>query len=146
MKKEKLSEMPKVVTCILEHDGKILLLKRSNQVRTYRGLWGGVAGYIEKHEEPYHAAIKEIQEETGIYLDALKLICEGDTLQFSDTYDGRNYDWVVYPFLFHIKSRKLVHLDWEHEEYCWVYPNKVKKFDTVPGLYQVIIKLLSATS
>ena len=53
--------MSQVVTCILEHDGKILLLKRSNQVGTYRGLWGGVAGYVEELEDPYDTALKEIQ-------------------------------------------------------------------------------------
>lgn len=135
--------MPQVVTCLLENDGKILLLKRSNLVGTYRGLWGGVAGYIEKLEDPYDTAIKEIQEEVGISLDALELICKGDPIEFSDTYSGRRYDWIVYPFLFHIRSKELVRLDWEHEEYRWVYPPEVKKFNTVPGLDEVVTKLLS---
>ena len=39
--------MPQVVTCILEHGGKILLFKRSSLVGTYGGLWVGVAGYEE---------------------------------------------------------------------------------------------------
>jgi len=136
--------MPQVVTCLLEHDGKILLLKRSNLVGTYRGLWGGVAGYIEKFENPYDTAVKEIQEEVGISSDALDLIWKGDPIEISDAYDGRSYDWVVYPFLFHIRSKELVRLDWEHDEYRWVSPSEVKKFDTVPGLDEVVIKLLGA--
>ena len=145
MNEELLYDMPQVVTCLLGHDGKILLLKRSNLVGTYRGLWGGVAGYIEKLEEPYDTAIKEIQEEVGISLDALELIWKGDPIEISDNYAGRSYNWVVYPFLFHIKSKELVNLDWEHEEYRWVYPSEVKKFDTVPGLVEVVTKLLSAS-
>ena len=137
--------MPQVVTCLLEHDGKILLLKRSNLVGTYRGLWGGVAGYIEKFEDPYDTAVKEIQEEVGISSDALDLIWKGDPIEISDTYDGRSYDWVVYPFLFHIRSKELIRLDWEHEEYRWVYPSEVKKFNTVPGFDEVVTKLLSAS-
>jgi len=136
--------MPHVVTCLLEHDGKILLLKRSNLVGTYRGLWGGVAGYIEKLEDSYNTAIKEIREEVGISLDSLELIRKGDPIEISDTYDGRSYNWIVYPFLFHIRSKELVNLDWEHEEYRWVYPSEVKKIDTVPGLDKVVAKLLSA--
>jgi 8-oxo-dGTP pyrophosphatase MutT (NUDIX family) len=137
--------MPQVVTCILEHDGKILLLKRSNLVGTYRGLWGGVAGYVEELEEPYDTAVKEIREEAGIDADAVELVRKGDPIEFSDTYDGRRYNWIVYPFLFHIQSKELVQIDWEHEEYRWVHPSEVKKLDTVPGLDDVVTQLLGTT-
>jgi 8-oxo-dGTP pyrophosphatase MutT (NUDIX family) len=134
--------MPQVVTCILEHDGKILLLKRSNQVGTYRGLWGGVAGYVEEFEDPYDTALKEIQEEAGIELDAFELVKKGNPIEFSDTYDGRRYDWVVYPFLFHVQSKEPIHIDWEHEEYRWVHPSEMRKLNTVPGLDEVVNQLL----
>ena len=137
--------MPQVVTCLLEHDGKILLLKRSNLVGTYRELWGGVAGYVEELEDPYDTAVKEIRQEAGIGLDALELVRKGEPIEFSDTYDGRRYDWIVYPFLFHIGSKELVRVDWEHEEYRWVSPSELKKFDTVPGLDEVVAQLLGAT-
>jgi 8-oxo-dGTP pyrophosphatase MutT (NUDIX family) len=133
--------MPQVVTCILEHEGKILLFKRSNLVGTYRGLWGGVAGYVEKLEDPYDTAIKEIRQETSISLDALKLVRKGEPIEFSDTYDGRKYDWIVHPFLFHIRSKEIVRIDWEHEEYRWVTLSELKKFDMVPGLDEVVAQL-----
>jgi len=136
--------MPQVVTCILEHEGKILLFKRSNLVGTYRGLWGGVAGYVEELEDPYDTAVKEIRQEAGIGLDALKLVRKGEPIEFSDIYDGRRYDWIVHPFLFHIRSKELVRIDWEHEEYRWVTPSELKKFDTVPGLDEVVAQLLGA--
>lgn len=137
--------MPQVVTCLLEHDGKILLLKRSDQVGTYRGLWAGIAGYVEELEAPYETAIKEIREEAGITVDALELVRKGDPIEFSDTYEGRRYNWVVYPFLFHVQSKELVRIDWEHEEYRWVHPSEVKKLDTVPGLDEVVKQLLGTT-
>jgi 8-oxo-dGTP pyrophosphatase MutT (NUDIX family) len=137
--------MPQVVTCLLENNGKILLLKRSNLVGTYRGLWGGVAGYVEELEDPYETAVKEISQEAGIDLDALMLIKKGDPIEFSDTYEGRRYDWIVYPFLFHIEDKELVRIDWEHEEYRWVFPSEVRKLDTVPGLDEVVTQLLGAT-
>lgn len=135
--------MPKVVTCILEYDGKILLLKRSNLVGTFRGLWGGIAGYIENLEEPYDTAVKEIKEEVGINLDTLLFVRKGDPIEFSNTYNGRRYDWIVYPFLFHIKSKEIVSLDWEHEDYRWIYPSEVKKFNTVPHLDELVTQLFS---
>ena len=138
--------MPQVVTCILEHDGKILLLKRSNQVGTYRGLWGGVAGYVEELEDPYDTAIKEIREEAGIELDALELVRKGNPIEISDTYEGRRYNWIVYPFLFHVQAKELVHIDWEHEEYRWVHPSEVRKLETVPGLDEMVLQLLGTTN
>jgi 8-oxo-dGTP diphosphatase len=137
--------MPQVVTCILEHEGKILVLKRSNQVGTYRGLWGGVAGYIEELEDPYDTALKEIREEVGVDAEAIELIRKGNPLEFSDTYDGKRYDWIVYPFLFHLQAKELVRIDWEHEEYRWVHPSEVKKMHIVPGLDDVIRQLLGNT-
>jgi 8-oxo-dGTP diphosphatase len=134
--------MPQVVTCLLEHDGKILFLKRSSLVGTYRGLWGGVAGYVEELENPYDTAIKEIRQEAGIDLDALELVRKGNPIEFSDTYEDRRYNWIVYPFLFHIKSKELVRIDWEHEEYRWISPSEVKKLNTVPGLDKVVAQLL----
>ncbi len=137
--------MPQVVTCLLEHDGKILLLKRSQRVGTYRGLWGGVAGFVEELEDPYDTAIKEIREEAGIRVDDLELIKKGDPLDISDTYDGKRYNWVVYPFLFHVQSKELVRVDWEHDEFRWVHPSEVRRMETVPGLDEVIRQLLGTT-
>lgn len=137
--------MSQVVTCILEHDGKILLLKRSNQVATYRGLWGGVAGYVEELEDPYDTAIKEIRQEAGIDADSVELVRKGNPIEFSDTYEGRRYNWIVYPFLFHIQSKELIRTDWEHEDYRWVHLSEIKKLDTVPGLDEVIRQLFGTT-
>jgi len=38
----------KIVTCFLIRDDKILILKRSKNVKTMKNLWGGISGIIEK--------------------------------------------------------------------------------------------------
>ena len=55
----------KVVTIFLIHEGKILLLKRSTNVRTMKGMWAGISGYLE-NEDPLIQALKEIREESGL--------------------------------------------------------------------------------
>jgi 8-oxo-dGTP pyrophosphatase MutT (NUDIX family) len=108
-------------------------------------LWSGVAGYVEELEAPYDTALKEISEEAGIKPEMSTLVKKGNPLEISDTYEGRRYDWVIYPFLFHIEDKELVCIDWEHEEYRWVFPSEVRKLDTVPGLDEVIKSLLGST-
>jgi len=46
--------------------------------------------------------------------------------------------WVVYPYLFHVRDKSKIRIDWEHSEMKWVSPADFDKFDTVPGLKQVI--------
>ncbi len=133
--------MPSVVTCILEYNGKILILKRSNKVLTYRGLWGGVAGYVENNENPYETAVKEIKEEAGIEKDYIKLSKEINPVKFIDLYDNKKYDWKIYPFLFTITKKVKVKIDWEHSEFRWILPSEIKNYNTVPHLKEIVSKI-----
>jgi len=134
--------MPKVVTCLLENNGEILLLKRSEDVGTYQELWGGVAGFIEENEEPRQTALKEIKEETGIEKNELLLLKQEDAIRFTDLYENKLYEWIVYAFLFHIDDREKVQIDWEHTEFRWIKPSQLNEFDTVPRFKEIVIKIL----
>ena len=135
--------MLKVVTCLLMNDdGKLLILKRSNKVRTYKGLWGGVAGYVEDDEEPYETALKEIQEEVGIKKEDVSIIEQDDPIEFTDFYEGERYDWIIYPFLFRIEKKDKLQIDWEHSEYRWIIPSEITRYDTVPHLKDIVSKIL----
>jgi 8-oxo-dGTP pyrophosphatase MutT (NUDIX family) len=134
--------MPRVVTCLLENNGEILILRRSERVGTYRGLWSGVSGYVEEDEDPFETAVKEIREEVGVELDRLRLIKRGDPVEFTDFYEGKRYDWVVYPFLFSVEDRGMVCLDWENVEYRWIMPRDILRYDTVPRLKEIVFSML----
>ena len=131
--------MPRVVTCLLiNEEGKLLILKRSDKVKTYRGLWGGVAGYVEPGEEPYETALKEIQEEVGIEKEHVVLINQGNIVKFTDIYEGNKYEWTIYPFVFKIRKNQKIQIDWEHLEYLWITPSEITRYDTVPHLKQTV--------
>jgi len=136
--------MPRVVTCLLiNEEGKLLILKRSDKVKTYKGLWGGVAGYVEPGEEPYETALKEIQEEVGIEKEHVVLSRQGNIVKFTDIYEGNQYEWTIYPFVFKIRKNQKIQIDWEHLEYLWITPSKITRYDTVPHLKQTVSNLLS---
>ena len=56
----------KIVTSFIRDDNKLLILKRSNKVKTMKGLWSGISGIIENDELPLKRAKIEIFEEAGI--------------------------------------------------------------------------------
>ena len=135
--------MPNVVTCLLVNDdGDLLILKRSNMVRTYKGLWGGVAGYIEENEEPYETALKEIREEAGLEKEDVTLVKQLEIVKFTDFYEGVRYDWEVFPFLFKTGKKGKIHIDWEHSEYRWITPTEIEKVDTVPHFRDIVFRVL----
>ena len=134
--------MINVVTSIIKNEkDKILILKRSDQVGTYKGQWSGVSGYIEKDEEPIDTALKEIREETGLSKNQVKFIKKSEPIKLIDVYNGKEYNWIIHPFLFISKYSK-INIDWEHSEYRWVLPSKIEEFDTVPGFNKVVSELL----
>ena len=134
--------MPRVVTVLLMNDEeKILILKRSNKVKTYKGMWGGVAGYIEEKEKPYDTALKEIGEEIGLKENEITFVKKFEPISFTDIYNKEKYDWEVFAFLFKIKSNSKIKIDWEHSEYRWISPSEINKFDTVPKLKEIVSKI-----
>ncbi len=123
-----------VVTCFLESAGKILILRRSEQVSSYQGRWAGVSGYIETTADDQ--ALLEIEEETGLHGEDLKLVKKGKPLLAKDEKLG--VKWVVHPYLFHIKDRGKIKIDWEHKETRWIDPKEIDNYQTVPKLKETL--------
>jgi 8-oxo-dGTP diphosphatase len=122
-----------IVTAFIEYQGKILLLRRSQKVKTMKGKWAGVSGYIETPEGPLTQAIKEIQEETGLTREKIKVLNEGKPMEAPDNMRPDYITWIVHPFYFRA-STNLITLDWEHDGYEWINPEQVESYDTVPKL------------
>ena len=120
-----------VITVFLEYDKKILILKRSQKVKTMKTKWAGISGYIE-HEEPVMRALKEIEEETGLNNNNVRLITVGEPLEAVQANDPE-ITWIVHPYLFSSNTDQ-IRIDWEHDEYRWINPKEIKNYETVPRL------------
>ncbi len=124
-----------VVTCIVRNNGMVLLLQRSDKVWSYRGQWAGVSGYVEPGEEEEVAARRELEEEIGRSEASLAKRIEPQRFRDGDVV------WCVHAFLFDVKDRS-VKIDWEHQSLEWIAPEDVARYPTVPGLRQIVCKLL----
>ncbi len=52
--------------CFVTHGSDVLLLKRAPHKRVFPNRYNGVGGHIERDEDALTAAVREIQEETGL--------------------------------------------------------------------------------
>ena len=120
-----------VVTGFLRRGGRVLLVRRSEQVSTFRGRWAGISGYLES-DMPLDQARQEIREETGLRDDQFHLICEAPTLEVPD--EETQTCWMVHPFLFDVEETGVIELNWESSDLRWVTPDELHEFPTVPAL------------
>ena len=99
----------KIVTSFLKNSDKILILRRSEKVKTMKGLWAGISGIIEKDEAPLERAKIEIFEELGIKDEQIKLVKSIDEIRIeSPQYE--NHEWEIFPFLFEVNDPQNVML------------------------------------
>jgi 8-oxo-dGTP pyrophosphatase MutT (NUDIX family) len=129
-----------VLTCFVRFEGKILLLKRSEQVRTYRGKWHAVAGYIDEPKPVREKALEELKEELGVRAEQVSDLRLGAPFEFTDLASRKS--WIVYPVLAELKEKPQVRLDWEHVEFRWVLPEEIRNYATVPRLDESLRRVL----
>ena len=117
-----------VVTSVVKHKNKILILRKSNDDWNYPNKWSFCSGYVKEFEAAEDTALREIIEETGLKGTMLK---KGKILRIEDKKKGKI--WIVSVFLCKVNSSK-VKLCRENSEYKWINPNELKNYETVPGL------------
>ena len=127
----------RVVTCFLESENEILLLRRSEQVGSYQGRWAGVSGYIETTAD--EQALVEIEEEISLLAEDVELVKKGGLLPVEDESIGVR--WVVHPYLFHVKDRGKIQIEWEHKEMRWIVPEDIGNYETVPMLKETLARV-----
>ena len=128
-----------VVTSFLESDGEILILLRSEHVSTYRGRWAGVSGSIDEGNTADKQALREIEEETSLSEQDIELVRKGDPQLIDDKKLG--FRKVVHPYLFRIKDRGKIKIDWEHKEARWIKPEEIGNYHTVPMLTETLARV-----
>jgi 8-oxo-dGTP pyrophosphatase MutT (NUDIX family) len=130
----------RIVTSFIKNNNKILILKRSEKVRTMKGLWSGVSGIIENNEKPRDRAVIEIFEEVGIEKGKISLIKTIEKMKISSP-QYENHEWEVFSFLFKTNETK-IKLNWENSEFKWIEVDELKNYETVPSLEKILLNLL----
>ena len=130
----------KIVTSFIKDNEKLLILKRSDKVKSMKGMWAGISGIIEKNEEPEKRAKIEIFEEVGITEDKITLVRSAEEMRVNSP-QYENHEWEIFPFLFEAKN-PTIKLNWENSEFKWINIDELEKYETVPNLQKVLFNLL----
>jgi len=125
------SDTAPVITIFICLEDKVLLLKRSEKVLTYKGKWNTVAGYLDEVTPIRDKVLEELSEELGIIKKDISLIKIGESYTFSDPIAKKT--WIIYPVKVELYHDVAIVLDWEHTEYVWINPKDIDMFDTVPN-------------
>ena len=136
---QEMGEFQDVVTVFLTHRSKILVLKRSREVGTYKGHWAGVSGYLDS-EDPLKQAYSEIAEEVGLSKQDVTLVKAGKPLEIVDGAQDRA--WRVHPFLFAVHEPDKIRLDWENIARRWIFPAEIVGLHTVPALKETLDRVI----
>src|SRR3989338_6878524 len=105
-----------VVTGVLMHNGRILILKKAKNDYNYPGKWGFCSGFIKEFEAAEDAVIREINEETGLRAEIAKT---AGIFEAEDSEKGKC--WAVKCFLCRTGSNK-VKLCHENQDFRWILP------------------------
>ena len=112
----------RVVDCYVYRrtdNGIVFLLMKRNLNKIYEHLWQGVAGKIEEGETSSEAAIRELNEETG--LSPLNMFVADHVSKFYEVHGDRIN--LVPVFGIEVDS-EIINLSEEHISYKWVDINE----------------------
>ena len=73
LKRHRYTAIPRTLVFITRDD-RVLLLCGAPSKRIWANKYNGIGGHIERHEDIYASALREVREETGLEVDDLRLI------------------------------------------------------------------------
>lgn len=115
-----------------EHQCQVLLLKRASSI--LHDVWCYIGGGIETGEKAWQAALREIQEETGITHVTLYNSNKFD--QFYSSID--DFIYLAPVFVGFVEEKQDVKLNNEHKEFKWMSFEEASEKVTLPGNDEVL--------
>jgi len=116
-----------VAACYLECDGKLLLLQNALEDAEPES-WGVPAGKLESDEAPLEGAIRELFEETSIWIDPSQMQSLGSLYIRKP-----EIDYTYHLFRVKIIAKPKVCLSSEHQNYRWASLEEMEEMPIMIG-------------
>ncbi len=127
--------IPRTLCFILKGDD-ILLMKRAANRRVFPNRYNGVGGHIERGEDPYTSAKREILEETGLEVESLQL----RAIYNIDA--GEDTGIILFVFTGTSQSRVVSH-NTEEGTLHWIPQNEILNLELVEDLPVILPRILN---
>jgi 8-oxo-dGTP diphosphatase len=127
--------IPRTLVFLL-HGNEILLVKIAAGRGAWAGLYNGVGGHIEVGENPHAAAIREIQEETGI------TPCDLSLCGVISIHTGSSPGIGIHVFVGEAKNKEIQTSNEGEPE--WISLEKLNEYPLVADLPQIIPRALES--
>lgn len=124
----------------IRKDNKYLVLRRSPLKRYAPNIIHPVGGMVEIGENPYTAALREAQEETGVTVKNVRL--EAVVHEVQPVKDDA-YDWLIFHFSGDYESGDVI--DTDEGELVWLTVEEIKRADLFPSMQLVVGHILNPT-
>ena len=128
-----------VVTCFVKFQDKILLLKRSNKVLSYKNLWNVSWWYFDQDMWIKEKILEELSEETWIKDVPLDVVVLWDPYMVVDV----DQTWYTAPAVVNLIKKPKIVLDREHTDYARVAVDDLSWYQMITGLDKQIRKILA---
>jgi 8-oxo-dGTP diphosphatase len=129
------------VGAMIEHaeSGRILLLKRSENIAFLPGVWEDIGGRLKQFEEPEEALRREVREESGLEIEIIRPINI-----FHLFHGERNADNEMIIITYWCRSHSdHVVLSHEHSHYRWLAPREALRLAEHEGVRSDLEAFLS---
>ncbi len=109
---------------LINEDGQLFLMKRSDEITHWSGVWNFPGGSVDEGETYAEAAIRELKEEAGLDVDPNDLFYLGHL----DTDDGKRIH-------IHVSEEHSgeVNMNWESSDWAWVSFDDLHEYPFVGG-------------
>lgn len=127
--------IPRTLCFVLNGDD-VLLMQRAAHRRVFPGRYNGLGGHIERDEDPYTAALREIREESGLAVHSQRL-------RAVHNIDAGEATGIML-FVFTASSdQREVHADPEEGLLRWVPRDQLLSLDLVEDLPHILPRILA---
>lgn len=116
----------RLAAAVVVEGDRVLVVRRSESERFHPGVWGVPCGKIDSGESAPEAAIRELQEETGL---AGRVVCYLGESTFSSIWRGRLAENVQSNFLVHpLGIHREISLAKEDQAAAWLSRDEIGHF------------------
>ena len=119
----------KAAICFIEAEHKILLLQNNQQAKHHPLEWGVPGGKMEEGEEPIQTVLREIYEETGLFISESNLEFK---LKLFVRVPNVDYELYVFKTILQNIVSNIILDQREHDDFSW---HTIAETLTLPLIY-----------